>query len=313
MAFSLEDQKIAFTLQYLQPTYCQLWMQREQEDNGTTLDWRNMIEFLLNLIKSPINRELQVTLHKLRPKVCIALSNYADFPKTQRELVELAATLEDNLRRGGAHTLSQGQTSSSMRSTQPNSPQTSTSTRASVATPLAPQSTHTPSGTCNYCHKPGHWERECRKKDYDRRNKKGPAMGVNAELPTPWGKKAVERETQISTAGQLQGTNGKWTATTVLLNCSTEVNTIDKKLAVELGLKEVPNTTLPVYTFPNLARAHSYHAYQAPLWLTDSWGREQDGDLVLYGMLDSAHPVILGLPGLKQSRVIIDCETKECR
>ena len=54
-AFMLEDQKIAFTLQYLQPTFRQLWIQREQEDDGETLAWRDMMSFLLDQIKSPIN------------------------------------------------------------------------------------------------------------------------------------------------------------------------------------------------------------------------------------------------------------------
>ena len=34
---------------------------------------------------------------KLRPEICVALSNYAEFPTTQQELVERAAMLEDNL------------------------------------------------------------------------------------------------------------------------------------------------------------------------------------------------------------------------
>ena len=41
---------------------------------------------------------------KLRPEIRVALSNYAEFPTTQRELVERAATLEDNLRRGSVTT-----------------------------------------------------------------------------------------------------------------------------------------------------------------------------------------------------------------
>ncbi|KAF1936360.1 hypothetical protein EJ02DRAFT_470501 [Clathrospora elynae] len=221
MAFSYEDQKIAFTLQYLQPTYRQLWMQRELEPDGGTLDWRSMMEFLLNLIKSPINRELQVTLQysrttqkegqsvnefaaylatlenqieppyeqkhlmmhlysKLRPEVRIALSNYADFPKTRRELVERASTLEDNLRRGGAQTLNRGRTSNSTKETSSKLSRTTTSNRTPVETPASLQFTRVPHGACNYCHKLGHWEQDCRKKAYDKKNGKGPATGVNA-------------------------------------------------------------------------------------------------------------------------------------
>jgi hypothetical protein len=61
-AFCIEDQKIAFTLQYLQVTLRQLWIQRELEADGETLGWRDMMSFLLDQIKSPVNRELQITI-----------------------------------------------------------------------------------------------------------------------------------------------------------------------------------------------------------------------------------------------------------
>ena len=65
-AFTTEDQRIAFTLQSLEVTLRQLWLQREMEDDGVTLDWRQMMEFLLDQIKSPINRELQITMQYQR-------------------------------------------------------------------------------------------------------------------------------------------------------------------------------------------------------------------------------------------------------
>jgi hypothetical protein len=39
-----------------------LWIQREQESDSKTLEWSDIITFLLDQIKSPVNRELQVTI-----------------------------------------------------------------------------------------------------------------------------------------------------------------------------------------------------------------------------------------------------------
>jgi hypothetical protein len=219
-AFVLEDQKIAYTLQYLQPTFRQLWIQREQEVDGETLEWSEMMTFLLNQIKSPVNRELQVTIlyqksvqkegqsvndfaaylstlenqinppyeqkhlvmhlySKLRPDLRIALSNYAEFPTTRRELVERAATLEDNLRRSGAapvlprRTAPTRSVSTSSSQKQEREPYRRTPFAASVR----PRSnTNKDPGSCYNCGLKGHWAKDCRK----RRQDQPPTTGSNS-------------------------------------------------------------------------------------------------------------------------------------
>jgi hypothetical protein len=99
----------------------------------------------------------------------------------------------------------------------------------------------------------------------------------------------------------------------VLLDCAAEVNTVDEKLAMELGLSEVSEAELPTFKFPNSVTARSYRAYRLCLQLQDSWGRERSLSIIAYSMIDSAHPVILGLPGLRQGHVLLDCETKQWR
>jgi hypothetical protein len=200
-AFILEDQKIAYTLQYLQPTFRQLWIQREQESDGETLEWSDMMTFLLDQIKSPVNRELLVTIlyqkslqkdgqsvndfaaylstlknqinppyeqkhlvmhlySKLRPELRIALSNYTEFPTTRRELVERAATLEDNLRRTSV-TPSLPRRNSTARGS-------SSSTRGSSNFSRKPapnrSDTYKDSIVCYHCGIKGHWAKVCRKK-----------------------------------------------------------------------------------------------------------------------------------------------------
>jgi hypothetical protein len=223
-AFALEDQKIAFTLQYLQRTFRQLWIQRELEADGETLSWRHMMDFLLDQLKSPINRELHITLQysratqkegqsvnefaaylstlenqiqppyeqkhlvmhlysKLQPQIRIALSNYGDFPKTRRELVERAATLEDNLQRAKGKTASRSHTATpSAPSPRPRITPTLTKPGAKPTSSQRPQGGSSAS-TCFYCNKPGHWAQDCKKKAYDEKQGRGPATGVNAITP----------------------------------------------------------------------------------------------------------------------------------
>lgn len=216
-AFRLEDQKIAFTLQYLQPTLRQLWTQRELESDGMTLSWREMMSFLLDQIKSPINRELQVTIlyqkstqketqsvnefaaylstlenqinppyeqkhlvmhlySKLRPEIRIALLNQSEFPTTRREMVERAATLEDNLRRsGGLPSFTQRHDSSARRSG--STPNSNIPPRNNGSTPGSRHSsTSSRPNSCFHCGGTGHWARDCEKKKQDTH----PASGVNA-------------------------------------------------------------------------------------------------------------------------------------
>jgi hypothetical protein len=220
-AFVLEDQKIAYTLQYLQPTLRQLWIQREQEVDGETLDWSEMMTFLLDQIKSPVNRELQVTIlyqksmqkegqsvndfaaylstlenqinppyeqkhlvmhlySKLRPDLRIALSNYTEFPTTRRELVERAATLEDNLRRSGVP-LSVPRRTNSTRSNSTSSSQKREREPYRRA-PFAQQVLHRPNtgknpDNCYNCGLKGHWAKDCRKR---RQDNQPPTTGSNA-------------------------------------------------------------------------------------------------------------------------------------
>lgn len=221
-AFTLEDQKIAFTLQYLQPTFRQIWIQREQEDDGNTLSWRDMMSFLLDQIKSPVNRELQVTIlyqksmqkegqsvndfaaylstlenqinppyeqkhlvmhlySKLRPEIRVALSNYTEFPTTRRELVERAATLEDNLRRSG------GLPAVPRRSSTPRRTVRESSRVSSVPpqrrTPFGPPTSRASHAggkpnACYHCGGSGHWAKDC----YKRKSNPGssPTTGANS-------------------------------------------------------------------------------------------------------------------------------------
>lgn len=61
-AFADEDTKVAFTMQYVKGTNRTLWLQYEDDHPDTQFTWEELMEFLLNQIKSPINRELHVAL-----------------------------------------------------------------------------------------------------------------------------------------------------------------------------------------------------------------------------------------------------------
>jgi hypothetical protein len=228
-AFNTQDQRIAYTLQYLGTTMRQLWLQWEKLEKrmgrAGVATWSRMMEFLLNHIQSPLLREIttlmsymratqresqpvyefaaylaglenemdppyhekQLTMHlysKLRPELRSAILNYNEFPQSRQEMVERAATLEDNLRRTSARTSirtrgaghhPRNRTSSST------TPRHSTSTNNT--TPYHRRTTGTTNtrpgtkpGKCNYCGAPGHWEYEC--------TKKYPATSVNRVAAT---------------------------------------------------------------------------------------------------------------------------------
>ena len=59
-AFSWEDQKIAFTLQYLDTTHRHLWLQYEQQLGDTETNWADMMTWLLDQIRSPQDRQCHV-------------------------------------------------------------------------------------------------------------------------------------------------------------------------------------------------------------------------------------------------------------
>ena len=159
------------------------------------------MSFLLDQIKSPVNRELQVTIvyqrsiqkdgqsvndfaaylstlenqinppyeqkhlvmhlySKLRPELRVALSNFPEFPTTRRELVERAATLEDNLRRTSA------KPSLPRRDNGTRSSSNSTRSFTGYTRKLAPNrlDTNKDLATCFHCGIKGHWAKDCRKK-----------------------------------------------------------------------------------------------------------------------------------------------------
>lgn len=106
---------------------------------------------------------------------------------------------------------------------------------------------------------------------------------------------------------------GEWKAATLLLDCGAQVNTIDEKFALQNQLPEITGALLPTLKLPNSATTRSFHAYRAVLLAQDCWGAQREIETVLYGVTDSAYPIILGLPGLKEGRVVLDCETKRWR
>jgi transposase InsO family protein len=99
----------------------------------------------------------------------------------------------------------------------------------------------------------------------------------------------------------------------LLIDCGAEINTVDEKFALEQGLREVNGATLPNIQMPDSTRVLCLHAYQATIKAQDSWGVETQFSVTLYSIRDASQPIILGLPGLKQGRVIVDCETKQWR
>ena len=118
---------------------------------------------------------------KLQLEIQVALSNYAKFPTTCRELVEQAATLEDNLCCSGGLPLVPQRSSTPRHSTRGSSQASSMGSQrrhpfASPA-PRTSQALDKPN-TCFHCRGTGHWSRDC----FKRRNNSGsmPTTGANS-------------------------------------------------------------------------------------------------------------------------------------
>lgn len=185
-----------------------------------TLSWSMMMTFLLDQIKSPVNRELQVTIlyqksiqkdtqsvndfaaylstlenqinppyeqkhlvmhlySKLRPEIRIALLNQSEFPTTRRELVERAATLEDNLRRSVVLPAPTRRNDFvPQRLTQGSSYVNQGPRRGTPgATPQRGGSHPGRPNTCFHCGGTGHWARDCLKRKHEQMS---PTTGANA-------------------------------------------------------------------------------------------------------------------------------------
>jgi hypothetical protein len=56
----------------------------------------------------------------------------------------------------------------------------------------------------------------------------------------------------------------------MLIDCGAEINTINKKFALQQGLVEIKDATLPNILIPNSTKAFYFHAYKAIIKAKDS-------------------------------------------
>jgi hypothetical protein len=124
----------------------------------------------------------------------------------------------------------------------------------------------------------------------------------------------VDKEDRIQTVGQIaRQVPGDWAQVPILIDCGVEINTIDEKLALSYELEELKGAALLTVLLPDSSLAVCFYAYWAQLKARDDWGVERQFTVTLYGICDSAQPVILGLLGLKEARIVVDCEAKRWR
>jgi hypothetical protein len=56
----------------------------------------------------------------------------------------------------------------------------------------------------------------------------------------------------------------------ILIDYGAEINTIDKKFALQQGLVKIKDATLPNILIPNSTKAFCFHAYKAVIKAKDS-------------------------------------------
>lgn len=87
---------------------------------------------------------------------------------------------------------------------------------------------------------------------------------------------------------------------------------ISQRFAVATGLQPI-DSELPSPQFMNGSEVYCYGAYKVNLTLKDSWERTRSFDAVYYAIDKQGPELVLGLPGLKKQKIIIDYGKKGWR
>jgi hypothetical protein len=98
-----------------------------------------------------------------------------------------------------------------------------------------------------------------------------------------------------------------------MLDTAAEVNVVNQRFALSKGFQQV-EAELPHFSWLTQdSSAYCYGAYKIPLRMRDAWGQTRENTLLFYAMADVSHDMILGMPGLKETRITLDCAEKAWR
>jgi hypothetical protein len=115
----------------------------------------------------------------------------------------------------------------------------------------------------------------------------------------------------IHTLGEIRiGAGG--TPAEVLLDTGAQINLISETLAKQLGLERTP-ADLPSPQWLTGETSYCYGAYQCMYRLTDDWRRTRDHTSLFYSMDLKGPPIVLGMPALRQCKIVIDLSVPQWR
>ena len=97
------------------------------------------------------------------------------------------------------------------------------------------------------------------------------------------------------------------------MDTGAEVNVISQSFAVEQGFTPIQNAMLPHPTWMDGKGVYCYGAYSVTIRLKDSWGTDKRKPHIFYAIDKEGPPLVLGMPGLKDSHVRIDTATRAWR
>ncbi|GAB7336849.1 hypothetical protein MBLNU13_g00019t1 [Cladosporium sp. NU13] len=258
--------------------------QREGQNARTFLTYLETLETQMTPYTE--DQKLYHYFSRLRKDLRLAITDHNLIPATRRELCSLASQLEKNLQAKKSRPIAERITSGRKPEARGNAP----------AKPRKRENMRQEGPLFDDVHSTE--EGAERKPCYARRKTSGKSVGLVATESTATKPSEVESAEVITTVGNITYSGGEHPAT-VTLDTGAQVTLISQKLALQLGLPKAVARTPQLKWLAN-QHTHCYGAYGMKMRLRDDVGREEQHEILMYGVDQGGTEVLLGRHTLRR-------------